>query len=160
MTTERGELAGKVALVTGGAKNIGRAISLELAAAGAAVAVNTRHSIEDGERVVQEIRSAGGQCELYAADIGSAAAAMMVTAAVLDMNSRRPRRDVLNASIMVMSPWRLSANCARNRLTAQESWRPNGMRLDWSWPQLVGPAGGCRKSALTESVASAMLLTA
>ena len=98
MTTERGELAGKVALVTGGAKNIGRAISLELAAAGAAVAVNTRHSIEDGERVVQEIRSAGGQCELYAADIGNAAAAKSMVTNALE---RFGRIDflVLNASV-------------------------------------------------------------
>ena len=63
------ELAGKVALVTGGARNIGRAISLELARGGAAIAVNTRASTGDGESVVQEIRSAGGQAELYVADI-------------------------------------------------------------------------------------------
>ena len=74
-TQDGRELAGKVALVTGGARNIGRAISLELAAAGAAVAVNTRRSAQDGERAVQEIRSAGGDAELYIADIGDAAAA-------------------------------------------------------------------------------------
>ena len=41
---EEKELAGKVALVTGGARNIGRAISLALAAGGAAVLVNARTS--------------------------------------------------------------------------------------------------------------------
>ena len=60
------ELAGRVALVTGGAKNIGRAISLALAAAGAAVAINTLSSREDAEAVVQEIRAAGGAVILTA----------------------------------------------------------------------------------------------
>jgi 3-oxoacyl-[acyl-carrier protein] reductase len=94
----RGELEGKVALVTGGARNIGRAISLELAAAGAAVAVNTRSSVEDGERVVQEIRSGGGQAELYVADIGEAAAAKSMVSNALQ---RFGRIDflVLNASV-------------------------------------------------------------
>jgi NAD(P)-dependent dehydrogenase (short-subunit alcohol dehydrogenase family) len=51
-TTKALELAGKVALVTDGARNIGRAISFDLAAAGVAIAVNTRSSIGDGESVV------------------------------------------------------------------------------------------------------------
>ena len=68
------ELAGKVALVTGGAKNIGRAISLALAAAGASVAVNTLSSREEAEAVVNEIRAAGGTAEVFLADIADAAA--------------------------------------------------------------------------------------
>lgn len=63
------ELAGKVALVTGAAKNIGRAIALSLADAGAAVAVNTRSSRAEAEQVVAEVRAAGGQAELFIADI-------------------------------------------------------------------------------------------
>ena len=102
--TETRELAGKVALVTGGARNIGRAISLELAAAGAAVAVNTRRSSEDGERVVQEIRTAGGDAELYIADIGDAAAARGMVDNAL---KRFGRVDflVLNASVRTERPF-------------------------------------------------------
>jgi 3-oxoacyl-[acyl-carrier protein] reductase len=74
LPAEGRELAGQVALVTGGAKNIGRAISIALAAAGAAVAVNTLRSREDAEAVVQEIRAAGGDAEVFTADIADAAA--------------------------------------------------------------------------------------
>ncbi|HYH41840.1 MAG TPA: SDR family oxidoreductase [Burkholderiales bacterium] len=93
-----GELAGKVALVTGGARNIGRAISMELAAAGAAVAVNTRNSAGDGEAVVKAIRDAGGDAELFMADIGDAMAARAMVANAL---KRFGRIDflVLNASV-------------------------------------------------------------
>jgi 3-oxoacyl-[acyl-carrier protein] reductase len=92
------ELAGKVALITGAAKNIGRAIALELAQAGCAIAVNTRASAAEGEQVVQEIRNAGGQAELYIADIADPAAAKGMAAKVLE---RFGRVDflVLNASV-------------------------------------------------------------
>jgi 3-oxoacyl-[acyl-carrier protein] reductase len=98
------ELAGKVALVTGGARNIGRAISLELAGAGAGVAVNTRRSADDGERLVQEIRTAGGDAELYVADIGDAAAAKGMVDSAL---KRFGRIDflVLNASVRTERPF-------------------------------------------------------
>ena len=98
------ELAGKVALVTGGARNIGRAISLALAAAGASVAVNTRKSLADGESVVREIRAGGGEAELYAADIADGVAGRAMVAAVVE---RFGRIDilVLNAAIREHAPF-------------------------------------------------------
>ena len=65
LPAEGHELTGQVALVTGGAKNIGRAISLALAAAGTAVAINTLRSREEAESVVREIRAAGGDAGVF-----------------------------------------------------------------------------------------------
>lgn len=69
MTGSSQELAGQVALVTGAGQNIGRAIALELAAAGAAIAVNTRVSRTAAESVAHEIRAAGGTAEVFMADV-------------------------------------------------------------------------------------------
>ena len=92
------ELTGKVALITGASRNIGRSIALALAASGAAVAVNARTSKEDADKVVQEIRAAGGQAEAYLADIVDPKA---VNAMVEGVVKRFGRLDalVLNASV-------------------------------------------------------------
>ena len=94
------ELAGKVALVTGAGQNIGRAIALELAGAGAAVACNTRASRGAAEHVVQEIRAAGGQAELYMADVADVAQVQQMIGGAI---ARFGRIDilVLNASVRI-----------------------------------------------------------
>ncbi|MCP3141862.1 SDR family oxidoreductase [Pyxidicoccus xibeiensis] len=53
--------AGKIALVTGSGKGIGKVIATRLARAGATVVVNSFHSREEGERTTQEILAAGGK---------------------------------------------------------------------------------------------------
>lgn len=54
------ELDGRVAVVTGAGRNIGRAIALMLADAGAAVVVNARQNVAEADGVVAEIEAAGG----------------------------------------------------------------------------------------------------
>jgi 3-oxoacyl-[acyl-carrier protein] reductase len=63
------ELAGRVALVTGASRNIGRAIALALADAGAAVVVNTRQARAAADAVVKEIEAAGGNAMAVLADV-------------------------------------------------------------------------------------------
>lgn len=138
--TAANELAGKVALVTGAAKNIGRATALELAAGGAAVAVNTRASREDAGKVAQEIRAAGGQAEAYIADISSAAQVKAMVDAIV---ARFGRIDmlVLNASVRTEKPF---------LELSYEEWRvPLSITLDGAFylaqaclPHMIKAGGG------------------
>src|SRR5437667_12247900 len=77
------ELAGKVALVTGGARNIGRAICRSLAAGGAMVMINANASQSEAKHTVAMIKSNGGKAAFYFADVTDpAAVAKMVDATV------------------------------------------------------------------------------
>jgi 3-oxoacyl-[acyl-carrier protein] reductase len=65
------ELEGRVALVTGGSRGIGAAVSRELGEAGAEVVVNYVSSAEAAEAVCAEIRAAGGSARAVAGDIST-----------------------------------------------------------------------------------------
>jgi len=79
------KLKGKVALVTGAARDVGREIALSLAAEGAAVAVNYRGSKDLADEVVAEITRNGGKAIAYGADVSDFAAVQaMVSKIVAD----------------------------------------------------------------------------
>jgi NAD(P)-dependent dehydrogenase (short-subunit alcohol dehydrogenase family) len=64
-------LKGKVALVTGGARDVGREIAMTLAAEGAAIAINYNSSPNEAQAVIDEIKAAGGDGRAYQADVSS-----------------------------------------------------------------------------------------
>jgi acetoacetyl-CoA reductase len=76
-------LTGKVALVTGASRGIGRAIALELAGCGAAVAVNYQSSKACAESLAAEIRELGGECMLCQGNVSSSTEARKVVESVL-----------------------------------------------------------------------------
>ncbi|MCB1744417.1 MAG: SDR family oxidoreductase [Gammaproteobacteria bacterium] len=78
------ELKGEVALVTGGAHNIGRAICLDLADAGAAVVVNALSSGAAAQALADEIEAAGGQAMAVVADICDPKAVERMVAAIVE----------------------------------------------------------------------------
>jgi 3-oxoacyl-[acyl-carrier protein] reductase len=86
------QLEGKVALITGAVRRIGRATALALADQGAAIVVNTRSSRDEAEAIAAEIEARGGQALVQIADVtDESAVGAMVAATAL----RFGRLDIL-----------------------------------------------------------------
>jgi 3-oxoacyl-[acyl-carrier protein] reductase len=107
------ELSGRVAIVTGAGRNIGRAIALALADGGAAVVVNARSNVQEAKAVAGEIERAGGKASAAVADVADADA---VAGMVEQAAARFGRIDILvnNAAVraeqaletMTLADWR------------------------------------------------------
>jgi len=82
MTMER------VALVTGGSRGIGAAITRRLAAGGVTVALNYRTSADEAEQLVEEIRSAGGRAQAFRADLSDSVATMAMSEEIVQSFGR------------------------------------------------------------------------
>lgn len=78
-------LDGKVALVTGASRGIGRAIALRLASEGAKVAINYAGNQQAAEEVKHEIESAGGEALLVKANVADAQAVEAMVASVVEV---------------------------------------------------------------------------
>jgi 3-oxoacyl-[acyl-carrier protein] reductase len=89
------DLTGKVALVTGGSRGIGRAASVALAKQGAQVVINYVSNEGAAREVAEQIQAAGGKAEIVQFDVGSSEAAEK---AVAEVAKRLGRLDVLVCS--------------------------------------------------------------
>jgi NAD(P)-dependent dehydrogenase (short-subunit alcohol dehydrogenase family) len=76
-------LNGRIALVTGAARDVGREIALTLAAEGATVAVNYRSSAKEADEVVAAVAAKGGKAKAYRADVADFAAVQAMVAAIV-----------------------------------------------------------------------------
>ncbi len=86
------ELSGRVALVTGAGRNIGRAMAKALAAGGATIIVNVRSNKAEADQVVAEIARDGGTAIAAVADVGDE---KTITAMVADAAKQLGRIDYL-----------------------------------------------------------------
>lgn len=108
------QLAGKIAVVTGGARGIGRGIALELARRGAKVVVNYHSRPDAADEVVQLIKQSGGDAMAVQADVSQFEAAQRLIKAAIDfggrldilINNAGTTRDMLLA-MMPESDWDL-----------------------------------------------------
>jgi 3-oxoacyl-[acyl-carrier protein] reductase len=107
------QLKDRVALVTGGSRDVGRQIALSLAAEGATVAVHYRSSAAEAEDVVAEIGKLGGKAKAYAADVADRAHVQrMIESIVADYGGLNVL--VNNAGLAIRKPF---------RETTPEEWR-------------------------------------
>ncbi|MGB7941055.1 MAG: SDR family oxidoreductase, partial [Pseudolabrys sp.] len=82
------ELAGKVAIVTGAGRNIGRAIALHLAQAGASVVINVRSNKTEADNVLREIEAAGGKATAVLGDVSDEKTAFALAEAAINRFGR------------------------------------------------------------------------
>ena len=125
------DLSGKVAIVTGGSRGIGRSVSVALADAGAHVLVNYRSNEEAARNTLGEIQARGGWAELVKFDVALPEA---VDSAIKDAAKRHGRLDVLvnNAGISI----------------DQLLLRVSAKDLDATWATNVNGAMFCAKACI------------
>src|SRR5213593_2966771 len=98
------ELRGKVALVTGGGRRVGRALALALAGRGASVAVHYNESEKGAREVADAVTKAKGSAETFAADLTQRDAPAELIKRVV---AKLGQLDVLvnSAAIMIRTPF-------------------------------------------------------
>lgn len=108
-----------VALVTGAARRLGRAIALELAAAGWGVAVHYRHSAAEAQALVAELHARGVPARAFGADLADEAACLGLVPQVLAAMGR------LDAVVNNASVFEYDDVAAFGHATMERHWRAN-----------------------------------
>ena len=111
---EQVALFGRVAIVTGSGRRIGRAIALRLARAGASVVINSKTNAEDANRVAKEVIECGGKAVALVADVGDPAGAKSLIEAAIKhfggvdiLVNNAAIRPTVKFSEMTYEQWRL-----------------------------------------------------
>ena len=130
------ELSGKVAVITGSGRNIGRSIALTLAEGGAAVVINARSNKAEADEVVAEIEKNGGKAIAVMGDVSDPATAKAMAAAAQKLG----RLDFLinNAAIRKETPL--------EKITFEEWRQVNGIILDGAFHMVQACAPLIKKS--------------
>jgi NAD(P)-dependent dehydrogenase (short-subunit alcohol dehydrogenase family) len=100
------DLNGRVALVTGGSRGIGRAISLALASCGASVAVNYRQRDNEAADVIAEIERIGGRAIAVRADVSLSGEVDAMIADVCPVMNALPMTIITTSATSLASPSR------------------------------------------------------
>jgi NAD(P)-dependent dehydrogenase (short-subunit alcohol dehydrogenase family) len=117
-----------IAIVTGGARRIGRAIAEDLAGHGWTVAIHYNYSKIDADEVVGQIRDGGGQAAAVAADFATAGAGQRLVATVVETlgkpsllvnNASMFARDLLDDLDEVQFDRQMAVNCKVPIFTSQ-----------------------------------------
>jgi NAD(P)-dependent dehydrogenase (short-subunit alcohol dehydrogenase family) len=110
-TIQTMEINGSIALVTGSARRIGRAIALELARKGARLAIHYRASEDDARVTLNDVRRLGVDAHLFRADLVDDQARAALTT---DVQERFGGLDILVNSASVFGPTRLAETTPEN----------------------------------------------
>ena len=99
------DLNGKKALITGGAKRVGREIALALAKHGTHILLHYNHSRSDADKTAAEIKRLGVQCFLFQADLSKGADILRMAKEIYDQT---PSVDILinSASLFYKTPFK------------------------------------------------------
>ncbi len=150
-----GDLSGRVALVTGGGRNIGRAIALELASRGADIAILVRSNRAEAEAVAGEIASLGRRAFAGTADVRNADAVEASLAQAREqlgpvtilVNNAAVRRETPFAELPLADWHEILSIVLDGAFVCSQACLPD--MLDESWGRIINIAGLTAQSGAT-----------